>query len=450
MKLEQMKFLREYLKKASNLFLFFGIFFYLFNCQDQKLNSPCDPESEAYRNTNIIKHILMDDSPFCGLIPYLGIVATPRFNPSSGNKTTLSNIEISTTTPGATIHFSTDGTNPTSNSTIYSSALENIWSLAGKTIKAIAVRSGMTSSEVLTGIFSYLPLKTGQQISYAVGDDGESQTGVSRSYTDNGDGTVKDNATGLIWQKCSVGQTGSDCSGGTINSNDWDTAISTCSGLSLAGKTWRLPTRQELETLPDYSKDNPSIEVSYFPNTAAGYYWSSSVHAVNTSQAWNIQFTGGAVSGTAKTTTYSVRCVSGPTKNYTSNFTDNGDGTIKDNATGLVWQKCSIGQSGLDCSGVGIKKTWTDAISTCTGLSLAGKFWRLPNVNEFKTIVDTNKSTSPVIDVSYFPNTASSDDYWSSTTSTVTANAWLVNFDDGSSIPFSKSSNLYVRCVSGP
>ncbi|NUM40920.1 MAG: DUF1566 domain-containing protein [Leptospiraceae bacterium] len=123
---------------------------------------------------------------------------------------------------------------------------------------------------------------------------------------------------------------------------------------------------------------------------------------------------------------------------------------MKDNATGLVWQKCSIGQSGLDCSGVGIKKTWTDAISTCTGLSLAGKFWRLPNVNEFKTIVDTNKSTSPVIDVSYFPNTASSDDYWSSTTSTVTANAWLVNFDDGSSIPFSKSSNLYVRCVSGP
>ncbi|MCK6381302.1 MAG: DUF1566 domain-containing protein [Leptospiraceae bacterium] len=199
-----------------------------------------------------------------------GTVATPTFSPSAGNQTSLSNISLSTTTSEATIYYTTDGSNPSASSSQYTGALVNTWSLAGKTIKAIATKTGMTGSGVLSGIFSYPPLKTGQTVVYSVGDNGTNQTGISRSYTDNGDGTVTDNATGLIWQKCSVGKTGSDCSGGSASTMNWDTAISTCSGLSFAGKTWRLPSMQELETLPDYGKSSsPVIDTAYFPNTAA-------------------------------------------------------------------------------------------------------------------------------------------------------------------------------------
>ena len=75
-------------------------------------------------------------------------------------------------------------------------------------------------------------------------------------------------------------------------------------------------------------------------------------------------------------------------------FTDNTDGTVKDNATGLIWQKCSRGQGATDCSGTATTATWSDAITYCSGLSLvAGKTWRLPQVNELKTIVDTTNGT---------------------------------------------------------
>jgi hypothetical protein len=77
-------------------------------------------------------------------------VATPTFSPGAGNQTSLSNITISTTTSGATIYYTTDGTNPTTSSSQYSSPLVNIWSLAGKTIKAFAVKSGMTDSGILS------------------------------------------------------------------------------------------------------------------------------------------------------------------------------------------------------------------------------------------------------------------------------------------------------------
>lgn len=58
---------------------------------------------------------------------------------------------------------------------------------------------------------------------------------------------------------------------------------------------------------------------------------------------------------------------------------------------------CSVGKTGPDCSGGSVTTmNWAGAISICSGLSLAGKTWRLPNINELKTIVDRNKSSKPV------------------------------------------------------
>jgi formylglycine-generating enzyme required for sulfatase activity len=331
----------------------------------------------------------------------------------------------------------------------------HIWFLAGKTVKAFATKAGFTNSAVatLTGVFSYPPLKTGQTNSYSTtGSDGDLQKGVARSYTDNGDGTVTDNATGLVWQKCSRGQNNDASCSGSATTATWTDAGSYCSSLSLAGKTWRLPSIQELETLPNYSQSNPAIDTTIFPSTKIAVYWSSTTSASNTSIAWGVNFSAGEVTAYNKVSTFYVRCVSGQSKDYSSNFNNNGDGTVTDKATGLVWQKCSRGQNNdASCTGTATASDWSTAVSYCGSLTLAGKTWRLPNINELKSIVDTTKTTAPAIDTTIFPSTVAFDSYWSSTTfASNTSTAWVVVSFDGQITNGNKTSNFYVRCVSGP
>jgi hypothetical protein len=155
-------------------------------------------------------------------------------------------------------------------------------------------------------------LKTGQTTSYATGDDGNLQKGTARSYTDNNDGTIKDNATGLTWQKCSRGLSGTTCATGSATTADWTTANSYCTSLSLASKTWRLPTVQELGDLVDYSQISPPVNVTFFPATITYYYWTATTVVTDTTRAWFVQFQNiGYVGNTVKTLTYYVRCVSG-------------------------------------------------------------------------------------------------------------------------------------------
>jgi hypothetical protein len=138
-------------------------------------------------------------------------------------------------------------------------------------------------------------------------------------------------------------------------------------------------------------------------------------------------------------------------------FTDNGDGTIKDNATGLVWTKCTMKTVSEDplmdttanCTDTKGTGTWENALKACENLNHGGRTdWRLPNINELKSIADYSKY-NPAINTVYFPGTASSN-YWSSTTFvSYTGSAWYVVFYYGNTDHFSKTSNYYVRCVSG-
>lgn len=399
------------------------------------------------------------------------VVEVPSLIPIAGHYNSTQYISISTATSSATIYYSTDGNIPTINSTVYTSTLGHIWFLAGKTIKIFATKTGLTDSSVLSGIFSYPPLKSGQTTCYdpsgttgnivacaGTKEDGESQSGVARGYTDNGDLTVTDNATGLVWQKCFKGRNNNAaCTDdpGIADTATWADAITYCSSLGLAGKTWRLPSRQELETLPDYSLANPSINTSIFPSTvAASNNWSSTTVAANAANAWYIGFGGGDVNPIVKTTAYYVRCVAGLSKDLTLNYTDNNDFTIKDNATGLIWQKCFKGRNNnatcTDDPGISDTATWADAITYCSSLVLAGKTWRLPQINELNSIVDTTKASGATIDTVSFPSTAVSV-YWSSTTTGTTNFAWLVNFSNGSVGGDIKTTNtMRVRCVSGP
>jgi hypothetical protein len=100
------------------------------------------------------------------------------------------------------------------------------------------------------------------------------------SYIDNNDGTVTDTSTGLMWR-----QTHSS------SAMTWEQALAYCEDMNFAGYTdWRLPTIKELRSLVDYSRYNPAIDTTYFPNTAAWWYWSSTTLALYTNHAWVMYF----------------------------------------------------------------------------------------------------------------------------------------------------------------
>jgi hypothetical protein len=146
----------------------------------------------------------------------------------------------------------------------------------------------------------------------------------------------------------------------------------------------------------------------------------------------------------------------------TPSYTDHGDGTITDNVTGLIWQKCNNGQGVTDCSGTATTYNWyqaagiADATSNaggatdvCGALDLAGQTdWRLPSRIELVSIID-NGAYTPAINTTYFPNTIPYN-YWSSTTNAHNAsNAWIVYFDLGYSYLYGKTVAVYARCVRG-
>jgi hypothetical protein len=130
----------------------------------------------------------------------------------------------------------------------------------------------------------------------------------NRSYTDNGNGTVTDKETGLTWQKCSKGQSGNDCSG-EATPVVWEDAARYCNKLALGGRTdWRLPSYKELLTLAKHGAA-PTIDTTYFPNTEAYGYWSSTVDVHDSGSAWYASFEDGYVHDYYKDFDYYVRCV---------------------------------------------------------------------------------------------------------------------------------------------
>jgi len=119
-------------------------------------------------------------------------------------------------------------------------------------------------------------------------------------------------------------------------------------------------------------------------------------------------------------------------------FVDNGDDTITDNCTGLMWQKVTgNGTTAIN---------WCNALAYCENLDFAGNTdWRLPNVRELQSIADYGFST-PAVDPSFV--IAESDCYWSSTS--LDNNpflAWCVNFNVGAIIGTGKGTALFVRAV---
>jgi hypothetical protein len=137
---------------------------------------------------------------------------------------------------------------------------------------------------------------TGQTTQYATGDDGDLQKGVtwpSPRFTDNGDGTVTDHLTDLIWLKKA------NCFG----YKNWTNALSSANTLasgscgltdgSTAGQ-WRLPNINELESLVDAQRTTPALPLDHpFTGVQSDLYWSSSTFAVYTDFAWGVSISSG-------------------------------------------------------------------------------------------------------------------------------------------------------------
>lgn len=278
--------------------------------------------------------------------------------------------------------------------------------------------------------------------------------GYQFSYQDNGDGTVSDLVTGLMWQKTI--DTDGD---GDIDADDKKTHTESrayCENLTLGGYSdWRLPHIKELYSLIDFRGTDPSgyegtdtsgltpfIDDSVFDfnwgDTEANpperlidaQYASDTLYvdtaANNGSTLFGVNFADGRIKGYGLSAfnnekTFYCQCVRENPAYGTNDFTDNGDGTITDNATGLMWSQNDNGQ------GV----NWEDALAWVASQNTANYLgyndWRMPSAKELQSIVDYERSPGthstaaidPLFNATRITNEAGQDDYpyyWAGTT----------------------------------
>ena len=284
---------------------------------------------------------------------------------------------------------------------------------------------------------------TNKEISYPkpgdpfYGQDAQYQ-GLEASYKDNGDGTISDLNTGLMWVKTPD----------LKNKKTFDEAVSGAVKCRVGNYTdWRLPSIKELYSLIDFrgeigrseSSSKPYIDTAYFDfaygNEKAGerlidaQYWSSTEYVALTMNGnktvFGVNFADGRIKGYPKeikgqqkgANKQFVRYVRGNPDYGKNKFVVNSNKTISDEATGLVWSKDDSGKA----------MNWEDALSWVQKKNkevyLGFNDWRLPNAKELQSIVDysrapdaANKNVKSAAIDPVFSITESESYFWTSTT----------------------------------
>ena len=290
------------------------------------------------------------------------------------------------------------------------------------------------------------------------GQDGAYETDPP-SYTDNGDGTVSDDVTGLMWEK------------GFRRDVEWRDAQGIAVAADTGGHTdWRVPTIKELYSLIDFSgatgtgrsfESVPSDAVPFIDAGAFDFEYATEAGSSRrqvryidsqyiSSTAYNgltmngnrtffgVNFADGRIKGypqrgRADGAGWYLRLVRGNPAYGKNAFRDNGDGTVADTATGLAWMQADSG-GGAYRGKLGRahykdgRMDWPEALRFCEGLDFAGAAdWRLPNAKELQSLVDYTRSpqgthsaaidplfgATRITDEAGKPNYAG---YWTSTT----------------------------------
>ncbi len=251
----------------------------------------------------------------------------------------------------------------------------------------------------------------------------------------NGNGTVTDTVTGLMWQKTDGGEM-------TI-----ENATIYCDTLTLGGfSDWRLPNCHELFSILNHSKANPALNTTYFTASLAEYWWSSQKQANDASKVWCTNAGGGignhpkletiSAGGTKKFHVRAVRDISNPST-IPNHFINNNDGTVTDLLTGLMWKQVPLIDS----------VTWEQALIDAEGLSFAGySDWRLPDIKELQSINDEGQ-INPSVNLTFFTGMKIGN-YWSSTTlPNQTSKAWYLDTHFGITTYLEKTNKNYIICV---
>lgn len=279
-------------------------------------------------------------------------------------------------------------------------------------------------------------------------------SGNTPSYSENSDGTVTDNVSGLVWQQSA--DTDGDGDIDAADKMSYEDAEEYCKGLSLAGSdNWQLPTIKQLFSLIAFTGVDPSgyegtdtsglipfINTDYYDfaygDTDANeriidsQYASSNLYVAGTKEQllFGVNFADGRIKGYGlslhgRDKTFMVACVQENTTYGVNDFSDNGDGTITDSATGLMWAQDDNGNDAPD----GLN--WEESLAYLEIQNAANYLgysdWRLPNVKELQSIVDYERSPDttdsaaidPLFNTTPIINEAGETDYgfyWSSTT----------------------------------
>lgn len=152
------------------------------------------------------------------------------------------------------------------------------------------------------------------------------------------------------------------------------------------------------------------------------------------------------------TSAFAQTCYDGLTETTPeTRFVISGSGMVEDSVTGLMWLRCSHGQtwnaSSSTCSGSGVKVTWQDALQLSPEINEGGfDDWRLPNIKELATIVE-KRCVDPAVNQTIFPASLA-ENYWSATT--VAGNpesAWSVALYNGRNNTKEKQLDLHIRFV---
>ena len=253
-------------------------------------------------------------------------------------------------------------------------------------------------------------------------------------YKDLGNGTVRDDVTGLIWQQID---------GGAMT---WEEAATYADSLELGGDTdWRLPSPAELFRLMNHGLPDPAMDISVFPRSDAQYWWTSTARIDDASRVWVVNAGGGLgahrkaeASAAGGQQRIHTRCVRG-TLSASSQWRGFAANTAMDQTTGLTWQTTAAPDV----------LSWEQALDYANGLVLNDcDDWRLPNVKELQSIVDYGH-TYPALDPMAF-EALDTEPVWTSTSlAGHDEKAWTIDFKLGTVSYSDKTDALRVLCVRG-